>query len=133
MRDDGSIRLLAMHAEIYGPSLTFEQKYRNLGLWYSDADFAVWTVEVPEAGRYKVVLQYACHNNSAGNRWTLTCRDQSLSERVDGTGTWDNYRGHGVGTFDLPAGRSEIVMSAAEKPRSALIDVQQILLYPIDD
>ena len=50
-RDDGSIRCLAIHARIYGPTLVFEEKYRNLGYWGSIEDHAVWSLDVPQ-GRY---------------------------------------------------------------------------------
>ena len=56
VRDDGSIRLLAMHAEIYGPSLVYESKHQNLGYWSSENDHAVWTVESKQGGEYSVFV-----------------------------------------------------------------------------
>src|SRR5262249_29876387 len=43
---DGAIRLTADAAEVYGPSLTFESQFGNLGYWHSADDRAVWTVRV---------------------------------------------------------------------------------------
>jgi putative membrane-bound dehydrogenase-like protein len=129
-RDDGSIRLLAMHAEIFGPSLVFEPQYRNLGFWSSPQDYAAWTVEVPAAGIYEVVLEYACPDDAAGNRFVLSCRDQFVSGEIRGTGTWDNYAWRDVGMIELPAGRSRIVLRADGPLSSYLLDLHQIILYP---
>ena len=57
---DGSLTLPATAAEVYGPSLVFEEPYKNLGYWSSPDDRAVWAVEVPAAGRYEVWLDWAC-------------------------------------------------------------------------
>src|SRR5688572_29413246 len=46
---DGALRLPATAAEVYGPTLTFEERYQNLGYWGSADDRAVWTVTVPTA------------------------------------------------------------------------------------
>lgn len=129
-RDDGSIRLLAMHAEVYGPSLVFEPHYRNLGFWNSPQDYAAWTVEVPSAGTYEVVFEYACHVDSAGNRFVLSCRDQHVSGEVHATGTWDNYAWRDIGFIQLPAGRSRMILRSDGPLASYLLDLHQIVLYP---
>jgi len=54
---DGSLRLLASNCEVYGKTLLFEQQYKNLGYWSSADDHAVWTVDVPRAGKYSVHLE----------------------------------------------------------------------------
>jgi putative membrane-bound dehydrogenase-like protein len=130
MRDDGSIRLLAMHANIYGPSLVFEQKYRNLGWWSSPQDYAVWQVRAPKAGKYRVILDYACDNSAAGDRFVISAAGQSLRGVVQGTGTWDDYRSVTLGTLSLPPGLHEVTMRSDGAIGSALIDVRSIRLTP---
>ena len=129
-RDDGSIRCLAIHARIYGPSLVFEEKYRNLGYWGSIEDHAVWTLEVPRAGRYHVTIDYACDDSTAGNRWLLSAGQETLTGAVEGTGNWDNYRSMSAGEIDLPAGASELIFRSDGSIRSHLLDLRGIRLVP---
>ncbi len=99
VRDDGSIRLFAVHAEIYGPTLVFEPHNNNLGYWQDTGDRAVWKVKAKRPGRYRVSLDYACDNASAGNQYLLSLGDQQLSGEVTGTGTWDDYGRLNAGTL----------------------------------
>lgn len=126
--DGGALRLLATTARIYGPSLVFEEKYRNLGYWSSPQDFAAWTLDVPQAGRYQVSLDYACENGAAGDRFVIQVGGQSLAGQVEGTGSWDNYRTKMIGTIDLPAGPVELLLRSDGPVKSAMIDLRGIRL-----
>ena len=130
VRDDGSIRLLAMQARIYGPTLVYEQQYLNLGWWQSVDDRASWDLQVPRAGKYRVVLDYACHNDAAGNRFLLAVAGRTLGGAVPGTGNWENYRTLNAGTIELPAGPCELTFRSDGPIRSALIDLRGVRLQP---
>jgi putative membrane-bound dehydrogenase-like protein len=125
---DGAFHLLASNCEVYGKTLIFEQQYKNLGYWTSADDHAVWTVDVPRAGKYAVHLDWACDNGSAGNTFTLQARQRSLTVKVQGTGTWDDYRQARIGTIELDAGRQQILMRPAGAPGSPMIDLKSVLL-----
>lgn len=128
--DGGALRLLATSARIHGPSLVFEPQYRNLGYWSSPQDFAAWTLEVPRAGTYLVALDYASDNSAAGDRFVIQVGTQTVSGRVEGTGSWDQYRSKTVGALSLPAGEVELIMRADGPVKSALIDLRGIRLTP---
>ena len=128
--DQGELVLQASQAEIYGPQLVYEQKYGNLGFWGSAEDHAVWTVNVPRGGHWTVELDYACANNTAGNRIHFSTGAREFSSRVAGTGTWDDYRKLRIGQLDLGGGRRQIVVSPAGPLRSFLIDLRSIRLIP---
>ncbi|MCO6454586.1 MAG: c-type cytochrome, partial [Pirellulaceae bacterium] len=130
VRDDGSIRLLAIHARIYGPTLVFESQYRNLGYWQSATDRAEWTLQVPRAGRYAVSLDYACADDVAGNRVRLDVLDQSLSVQVPGTGGWDRYGSLSLGTLQLPAGPVDAILRSDGPVRGAVLDLRGVRLVP---
>jgi putative heme-binding domain-containing protein len=130
MRDDGSIRLLAIHANIYGPSLKFEGRYRNLGWWSSPQDYAVWQVRVSEERTYRVTMDYACDNSAAGDRFVISVAGQSIRGVVKSSGTWDVYRSVSLGTFNLPAGLHDVTMRSDGAIGSALIDLRSIRLSP---
>jgi hypothetical protein len=125
---DGTLRLLATNCEIYGKTLLFEAQYKNLGYWSSADDRAVWTVDVPRAGKYIVHLDGACESSSAGNTFTLQAGNRSLAVKVQSTGTWDDYRQARIGTIQLDAGRQQIVMRPVGNIRGAMIDLKEIRL-----
>ncbi|MGE0757044.1 MAG: c-type cytochrome, partial [Pirellulaceae bacterium] len=130
VRDDGSIRPLAMNARIFGTTLVFEERYRNLGEWRSSDDHAVWTLKVPQAGNYRVSVDYACAPPAAGNRFLLTVGSQTLGGTVESTGSWDEYRSQSVGRVTLDAGPTELTVRSDGAVRGALFDLRQIVLRP---
>ncbi|MBC8354455.1 MAG: c-type cytochrome [Planctomycetes bacterium] len=129
-RNDGSIRCFALHSRIYGPTLVFEQKYRNLGYWGSVEDHAIWSLDIPNAGRYRVTIDYACPDDTAGNRWRLSIGQQTLRGVVQGTGSWDDYRSIAAGEIEVPAGQSQLVFRSDGNIRSNLLDLRGIRLVP---
>ncbi|GIW93505.1 MAG: hypothetical protein KatS3mg110_1546 [Pirellulaceae bacterium] len=130
VRDDGSIRLAATDCRIYGPTLVFEELYRNLGYWGSSEDRAVWELDVPRDGTYRVVLDYACHNDTAGNRFHIEVAGQVVIGTVEGTGTWDNYRRKTVGKVQLPQGRCQLEVRSDGPIQGYLMDLREIVLDP---
>ncbi|MBQ10894.1 MAG: dehydrogenase [Planctomyces sp.] len=127
---DGSLRLLATNCEIYGKTLVFESKYKNLGYWNSLDNRAAWSVDVPRAGNYTVRMVYACHNNTAGNRYLLQCLDAQLTGQVVGTSTWDVYKTQTMGNMKLPGGRARITLQATGKLNNCLFDLKELILVP---
>jgi hypothetical protein len=130
--NDGSLRLFATQCEIYGRSVVFEEKYRNLGYWQNENDQAVWTIHVIQPGRYAVSLDYACEDSSAGNAFQLELGPQRLTGTVPGTGSWDSYRRHAVGELNLTAGTHRLAFRSQGPIRGALIDLRDVKLTPID-
>ena len=132
VRDDGSIRLFAIHARIYGSTLVLEPRYRNLGFWSSADDRAVWTLNVPKAGTYGVNFDYACDNTTADNPFVISAAGQTVRGVVSGTGGWENYRWKGVGEIELPAGEVELTLRADGPLNGYLGDFRTIILVPQD-
>ena len=79
---DGTLQLYPTNCEIYGPTIVMEQLYKNLGKWQSENDKAVWNVELPKAGRYQMLLNYACLDEDAGNTWLLEVTVSSAADAV---------------------------------------------------
>ena len=127
---DGTLILPAAAAQIYGPTMVFENKYGNLGWWSSIDDYAVWTIDVPTSGQWTVEIDYACENRTAGNALKLSTGTRLLTARVPGTGTWDDYKTWTAGRIDLGRGQRQLIVTAPEQPTSALIDLRTIKLIP---
>jgi putative membrane-bound dehydrogenase-like protein len=128
---DGSIRLVATMARVYGPTVVLEEKYRNLGWWSSMEDHAAWSFENPAEGEYRVVLDYACAKEAAGNSAIVTVAGQTLGCIVESTGTWDDYRGKDLGIVRLPAGPGELVVRSDGPIKGALLDLRGVRLAPV--
>jgi putative membrane-bound dehydrogenase-like protein len=127
----GTLNLAAAQARIFGPRLIFETKHQNLGWWMRPADRAEWTCEVPAAGTYRVLLDYACAPSAAGNEFVLKAAGHQLRGTATSTGTWDDYRQVDIGQLDLPAGQCELSMQSAGPIHAALFDLRTIVLTPI--
>ncbi|MGI8982307.1 MAG: PVC-type heme-binding CxxCH protein [Pirellulaceae bacterium] len=128
---DGSIRLLALNARIYGPTIVFEEQYRNLGYWSSQEDHAAWSLEVEKPGDYRVQLDCACADGAAGDSFGISIAGQKLGGKVPGTGTWDTYKGLTAGTVKLAQGPAELLIRSDGPIKSALMDLRGIRLVPI--
>jgi putative membrane-bound dehydrogenase-like protein len=127
---DGSIRLEAETAAIYGETLVYEPPTRNLGYWHSTNDRAVWTFEVGRAGAYTLSMEWACAEDSAGQTLLIRLGGQEIPTVIGGTGTWADYRSIFVEEVRLPAGRHKLEVRAASPPTTALLDLRALLLTP---
>jgi len=128
---DGTLRLPASNCAIYGRTLTFEKQHGNLGVWHGEDDQAVWTVQVPRAGKYAVWLDWSCAADTAGNAFALTAGKERLSAKVQSTGTWDDYRQARVGEIALAVGEQQVVFRSAGRIQGALIDLKGMKLVPV--
>jgi hypothetical protein len=127
---DGTLQLYATSCEIYGPTIVMEPSYKNLAKWQSENDRAVWNVELPKAGRYTILLNYACLDEDAGNTWLLEAGDKSISAQVASTGSIDRYQEIRAGEIDLPAGSQQIVFRSSGSIKGNLLQLGGILLKP---
>ena len=130
--NDDSLKLMAGQCSIYGPRLVFEQKYKNLGWWESENDFATWSLVVPRSGLYQVNFDYACAENASGSRVLLQVGGEQLSAKVESTGTWDDYRDWKVGTVELVKGVAELTVRSKGRIRNVLMDLRTVTLTPLD-
>ena len=57
---------------------------------------------------------------------------QTLTGRVEATGSWDAYRGTTLGEVELREGRAELQFRSAGPIRRALLDLRQVRLLPAE-
>ncbi|HCO25782.1 MAG: dehydrogenase, partial [Gimesia sp.] len=124
----GDYFLTPQLAEIYGQTLKFENKYKNLGYWQSENDRAVWTMDVPKSGKYDVYLEYACPQGVAGNLMQLEVAGQRLIWSIASTGSWDVYQSRKIGTISVPSGQSRLTVRSDGKINKALLDLKTVRL-----
>jgi putative heme-binding domain-containing protein len=129
----GNFELSATAARIYGRTAAFEPTHQNIGYWGSADDSASWTVDVPAEGKFKVLLDYACANGAAGNTFAIDIAGKTLTGKISGTGTWDNYSEVELATVSLPAGERTINFRSIDLPAGkSLLDLRTIRLKPVN-
>jgi putative membrane-bound dehydrogenase-like protein len=124
------LRLTPANCEIYGSTVVLEKLHANLGYWTSEDDHAVWTIEVPAAGKYGVWLEWACAADSAGNAYVLEIGKRRITGRVAATGTWDIYHRAEISEIDLEPGKHQVILRSAGEISGALLDLKSIELVP---
>jgi putative membrane-bound dehydrogenase-like protein len=128
--DEGSLLLPATAAAIYGGDIAFEPVFQNIGMWHGEADVVAWSFELADDQQFDVLLEYACHDGSAGNRFQLEVQDARLAGTIVGTGGWDRYAKIRLGTIDLHKGPGRVVFRSAGPIQGALVDLKQLTLVP---
>ncbi|WLD11502.1 PVC-type heme-binding CxxCH protein [Planctellipticum variicoloris] len=124
----GRFVLQPVDAEIYGSTLVLEEKYGNLGFWSSADDQAVWTVQVPEAGKYTVKIEWARDPLITSHRAVVRAGGESLTFSVPATASWDDYQTQAVGALNLYAGEQRLTIQPASRPLPALMDLKSVVL-----
>ncbi|HSU68715.1 MAG TPA: hypothetical protein VLJ39_17675, partial [Tepidisphaeraceae bacterium] len=124
------ILLTATTCEIRGTSVVYEPKYGNLGFWHGEDDNAVWSVQPATPGKYEVWVDYACDPANAGNAFSIRMGSQTLTGKVESTGSWDTYRRAKVGTLDLGVGPERITFRSAGPIHGYLCDLKGLELVP---
>jgi hypothetical protein len=127
---DGSIRLKAEAASIFGDTLTYESEFGNLGYWQSPSDRAQWTFRVDRRSTFTLAMDYACADGSAGNAFLIRVGGTTSRGVVGGTGSWSNYRSLFVREVTLPIGTHRLEVRPAGPIRDALIDLRAVTLTP---
>jgi arylsulfatase A-like enzyme len=114
--------------------------------WKSVEDRIVWNVEVQTTGRYEVVIDYTCPEESVGSLLELDFKESRLEGRV--TKAWDPPlytnqdtlpRPHGesqmkefrplkLGEIELMKGTGLLTLTAIEIPNTSVIDVRRLTL-----
>jgi putative membrane-bound dehydrogenase-like protein len=130
---DGTLQLDASNCEIYGNTLVLEKRRDEpvLADWKSPNDAAAWTVEIQKPGLYTVSVEYACHNDSAGNSFQFESADKRITARVEGTGkVWTTFFPVEIGKVPLKAGKQRFALRAADPLKGTLAKVESVLLIP---
>jgi len=129
--EKGAIGLPASSAEIYGPSIVFEQKYKNLGFWSKEADRAEWRFETKKDGAYEVWIDWALPDKDLKSKLNLTVSNFSISAPVPGTGSWDKYQWGWMGEIELKKGiHRATVRSKGPLNSNYLMDLREVRLLP---
>jgi putative heme-binding domain-containing protein len=128
--ENGQLTLLATNGAIYGGDILFEQPFQNIGYWHGENDRVTWRVQIDNPGMYDVYIDFACHNDSAGNAFRIDGIEPVVRSTVAATGGWDRYRHTKVGSVALVGGLHDITVRPDGKLSSALFDLRAVYFVP---
>jgi putative membrane-bound dehydrogenase-like protein len=131
-KPDDAVRLPASSAAVFGPTLTFEPETKNLGYWHSLRDRAAWTFRTDRPHTYTLSMEWACADESAGNKFVVQVDQSVVRAGVGGTGagTWQKYQTIFLGEVTLPAGMHRLEFRPAGPIQGALLDLRAVVLTP---
>jgi alpha-L-fucosidase len=129
---DGTIPLKAADAEVHGRTARYESGNGrdNIGYWVNQGDFVSWDVNVPYAGKYALLLTYACDAQTAGSEFTVGDGENVLAGKVAATGQWTDFRTVFLGEIELAKGTRTIAVKAKSMPGNAVMNLKQLVLVP---
>ena len=132
--DDGKIELLAKDATTWSETMRYEPKPEKncLGFWTDPKDFAEWEVEVAKPGKFKVVVSYGCGDGNGGSSVAVKHADQAVKFTTKDTGGFQKWTDVEVGEIEIKGtGAQRIVLAPENKAKSAVLDVQKVVLKPV--
>lgn len=134
---DGAFQLVAGDAALKGDRLALslsEEPYINT---WMGADSAEWTINVPAEGKYKLVLNYACTDQSAGSTIHINAgsdngRTSAIAGVVRTTGGWDTFRDWIPGILHLSKGVNRLLVAGTPKPGMGVMNLKYVRLIPVE-
>ena len=127
--DDGDLLLTAADATLHGPKIKLMPEKKSLG-WWTERDYAEWKVDIPAAGTYDVIMEWALGEKHAGNKFTFEIGDQFVNGKTEATKDWDTYETKKIGQLKLGAGVQTAVFLPSGRFKTALVDLRSIKLVP---
>jgi hypothetical protein len=130
---DGSITLLAKDATTWSENMRYEPKPEKncLGFWTEADDFAEWEFTATKPGKFKVSVSYGCGGGNHGSEVELKQAAQSLRWTTQDTGGFQKWQDVSLGEIEITAaGTQRLVIDPVNKVKSAVLDVQKVVLTP---
>ena len=121
---NGTLRLMATEAILGWAGLEQFEHRLNVAYW-NDLSPAAWDLRAA-AGRYRVEVEYACDDASAGAEFEIG----GLAGCVGGTGGRQTYKIVEVGEIELAEGRQRLTLQPTKKPGPAVMNLRSITLIP---
>jgi hypothetical protein len=131
---DGSIVLLAKDSTTWSETMRYESKPEKncLGYWTDPEDFAEWEFEATKPGKYQVLVTHGCGGGNAGSEVAVKIAGQEKKFTVQDTGGFQNWKEVSIGEIEIKQkGTQRLVIDPLNKVKSAVLDVQKIVLKPV--
>lgn len=128
-----TIVLAVADAELTGDELQLEDdddEPPHITSWRKVQDEAVWAVEAPAAGLYRVEIDYA--SDRGGGEFEMRLNAHRFTGTIHPTGGADQYRPFSVGEVALPAGRTTLKIKPTRlEEGQPLMNLREVRIMPV--
>jgi hypothetical protein len=108
------------------------QSLRRTGYWTNPDDFAEWEVAIAKPGKYQVIVTQGCGGGNAGSEVAVRLAGQEAKFTVVDTGGFQQWKEVVVGELEVKeTGSHYLVVDPLNKVKSAVLDVQKVVLKPV--
>jgi hypothetical protein len=133
-QSDGRILFTAADARVVGKQAKLESDPGNsrIGFWTNLDDRVEWDYEATRPGTYGATLCYSRAGEKPA-RVQLRIGDETLTEKISGTGSWYRYQSLTFGKVKIPSkGKLTITVRGFES-EGALMNLKGIVLTPVSE
>ena len=124
----GRIELHAINGKGIGPEIEYMREWKAFGN-FTGEDRLEWDMEVDQAGKYKVEMEWSVSDQGAGKDFVIEAGGQELRGKVGKTGSWETFRSAEIGTIELSKGYHRLVFRPVTKFKNgALLDLRKLVL-----
>ena len=102
--------------------------------WLDTKERVEWAFELPEPGRFVLLVEYAAPSGRGGSLFEVEVAGQVRQGDVHATGAPDRFLPQPMMTaVDLEAGPQRLVVRALEAPRGFVMNLRRVRLVPAED
>src|SRR5712691_5425431 len=130
----GAITLPARDAITHGTQMHYEPSpVKNcLGYWFKTEDWAEWEFKVTRPGAFEAEVWQGCGQGQGGSEVALEVGTERFTFAVEETGHFQIFLPRRIGRVTFAAGTYRLALKPQRKQASAIMDVRQIKLLPVE-
>jgi len=129
---EGIFSLESKHAIVRGKLLRYESNQDSIGYWRQKDDYAEWTVDVPVAAKYAIVIEYSCADEDANGPFELRIGENAIqiASTIKATGSWGSFATVELGQVDFVQGQQCVIVQN-KKENGPLMKLRSVKLTPV--
>src|SRR5882724_9670830 len=130
----GAITLAARDATTHGTQMHYESSpVKNcLGYWLRTEDWAEWEFKVTRPGVFEVEVWQGCGQGQGGSEVALEAGTNRFTFVVEETGHFQIFLPRRLTRVTFAAGTYRLALKPQRKQASAIMDIRQVKLLPVD-
>src|SRR3989442_10520846 len=132
--ESGAITLAARDATTHGTQMHYESTPNKncLGYWFKTEDWAEWEFKVTRPGAFDTEVWQGCGQGQGGSEVELEAGTNRFKFMVEETGHFQIFLPRRIGRVTFAAGTYRLALKPQRKQASAIMDVRQVNLLPIE-
>lgn len=111
---NGDFILKASLGQGLGPKIEYMPEWNAYG-WWTSKDSVIWNIDVREAGKFQIELDWSISDQEAGKSMVFQIGDKELTKIINTSGSWETFKRMHIGTLDLPKGKYKVVVKPKDQ------------------